>query len=83
VDDETSSEKLGFPDWQPQFHAALLEVDPKKLEECVRAAEAAIFLRQQALVQSPVGHAERQAIEDALRALRVIQKEKLNSSGRK
>jgi hypothetical protein len=44
----------------------------------VKAAEAAIFLRQQALVNNPDGHVERQAIDDAMHALGVTQTEKLN-----
>jgi hypothetical protein len=66
-----------FPDWQREFQTALPEVEPPKVAERVQAAEAAIFRRQQALAQSLNGHVERQAIEDAMRALRVIQMEKL------
>jgi len=43
----------------------------------VDAAEAALFLRSQALFEDPQGHAERQAISDAIRTLRTIQREKL------
>jgi hypothetical protein len=77
-DTSPSTQNLRFPDWQREFEAALLEGDPQKLSERVRAAEAAIFLRQQALVQSSDGHAEHQAMADAMRALRVIQTEKLD-----
>ncbi|MGA8762615.1 MAG: hypothetical protein WB562_06970 [Candidatus Sulfotelmatobacter sp.] len=73
-DNSPSTQHLRFPDWQSEYESALLEVDPQKLPERVRAAEAAIFLRQQALVQSPDGHAEREAIEDAMRTLRVIKR---------
>jgi hypothetical protein len=72
-----SAQNLRFPDWQLEYQAALLEVDPQKLPERIRAAETAIFLRQQALVPSSDGHAEREAIADAMRALRFIQTEKL------
>ena len=77
TDNTPSTPNLRFPDWQLEYQAALLEVDPQKLPERVKAAEAAIFLRQQALVHSSDGHAERQAIEDAMHALRFIQTEKL------
>ena len=77
-DNAPSTSNLRFPEWQVAYQAALLEVDPQKLPERVKAAEAAIFLRQQALVHSSDGHAEREAIEDAMRALRFIQTEKLN-----
>jgi uncharacterized protein YcaQ len=46
--------------------------------ERVQAAEAAIFLRQQGLTKNLNKHVERQAIEDVMRTLRVIQVEKLN-----
>ena len=76
-DNTPSTPNVRFPHWQLEYQAALLEVDPQKLPERVKAAEAAIFLRQQALVHSSDGHAEREAIEDAMRALRFIQTEKL------
>jgi hypothetical protein len=76
-DTSASTSNLRFPVWQLEYQAALLEVDPQKLRERVKAAEAAIFLRQQALGYSSDGHAERQAIEDAMRALRFIKTEKL------
>jgi hypothetical protein len=45
----------------------------------VHAAEAVIFKRLQELVENsgPGGDAERQAIADALRALRVLRRDKL------
>ena len=72
-----SAQNLRFPDWQLDYQAAPLEVDPQKLPERVKATEAAIFLPQQALVHSSDGHVEKQAIADAMRALRFIQTEKL------
>lgn len=76
-DTSPSTRILRFPDWQLEYQAALLEVDPQKLLERVKAAETAIFLRQQAMVHSSDGHVERQAMEDAMGALRFIQTEKL------
>lgn len=52
-------------------------VQSMKLPERIKAAEAAIFLRQQALANISDGHAERQAIEDAMHALGFLQTEKL------
>jgi hypothetical protein len=43
----------------------------------VDAAEAALFLRSQALSDSAPDNPERQAITDAVRNLRKIQREKL------
>ena len=65
-------------DWQQKFEAALLEVDQQKLRELVEAAEAAIYLRLQSLVNSPDGRVERDALTDAMRSLRVIQTEKMH-----
>lgn len=77
-DNALPTSNLEFPDWQVQYHAALLETDSKKLQERVLAAEAVIYLRLQVLIHSSDGHAERQAIDDAMRALRCIQTEKLD-----
>ena len=77
-DSSASGQILGFPEWQGKLEAALRESDPQKLPDMVRAAESAIILRQQALANTPDGQAERQDIDDALHALRVIQREKLD-----
>jgi hypothetical protein len=73
-----SSPSLGYPEWSLKYREALLEVDPKKLFERVAEAEMAIFGRLQQLSGTQDGHAERDAIEDALRALRVIKRDRLN-----
>ena len=75
--DTSTSHTIKYPHWQREFEAALLEGDPQTLRQRVDAAETAIFLRSQALVGNAQGHAERQAISDAIRTLRSIQKEKL------
>ena len=75
--DTSTSESIKYPHWQREFEAALLEGDPQTLRQRVDAAEAAIFLRSQALVDSAQGKAEQQAISDAIRSLRAIQTEKL------
>src|ERR1700727_1596900 len=65
TNDHTSTyQKIRYPHWQ-------------KLREHVDAAEAAMFQRSQALVESANGHVEQQAIADAIRTLRTIQREKL------
>ncbi len=50
--DTSTSQKIKFPHWQREFEAALLESDPQKLRQLVEAAEAAIFVRSQALAES-------------------------------
>ena len=76
-DDTSASQNIKYPHWQREFEAALLEGDPQTLRQRVDAAEAVLFLRSQALVGSAQGHAEQQAISDAMRTLRSIQREKL------
>jgi hypothetical protein len=71
------SSPLPYPEWQQPYHAALLEVDPKKLAERIAETETAMFKRLQQLSQSPDGHAEREAIQDAITVLRVIKRETL------
>ena len=67
------SQKWKYPDWQREFEVALSERDPQMLRKRVDAAESAIFLRLQGVVDDD----ERRAIEDAMKALRAIQKDKL------
>jgi hypothetical protein len=76
----SSSSNLRYPAWQRENEASLVELDPKKLLECVHKAEAAIFNRLQETAQSSGSSdnkAERQAIEDALANLRVLKRDKL------
>jgi hypothetical protein len=69
-----SSAAVRFPDWQLEYQDVLFELDPTKLAERVADAEVAIFKRLQALSQRQNGPAERQAIEGAILALRVIKR---------
>jgi hypothetical protein len=79
MDNPTSpSPKIQYPEWQGDYLAALLEFDPKLLRERLQAAEAAIFKRLQAMSQSTDNRPERQAIEDAVAALRVLKRDRLN-----
>ncbi len=73
----SKSRNIQYPHWQHEFEAALLEGDSGTLRQRVDAAEAAIFLRSQALAGSAEGSAERQAISEAIATLRAIQREKL------
>jgi hypothetical protein len=75
--DTSTSHTIKYPHWQREFEAALREGDPQTLRQRVDAAEAALFLRSQALVGNAQGHAERQAISDAIGTLRAIQRERL------
>jgi hypothetical protein len=77
MDPSSPSSKILYPEWQAEYQAALLELDPKRLFGRVTAAETAIFNRLQAMSPTSDGHAERQAIEDALASLRVLKRENL------
>ena len=61
-----------FPEWEPQYKAALLEVDQARLLERVAAAEAAIRQRMRAVFGRREADSERQAIGKALSALSVL-----------
>jgi hypothetical protein len=56
-------------EWQRMLHEALVEQDPERLKERVAEAEAAVFLRLQDLAHTQDGPAERNALQDASRAL--------------
>jgi hypothetical protein len=67
-----------FPEWEPQYKAALLEVDRAKLLERVAAAEAAIRQRMRAIFGRTDGDVEWQAIGRALSALSVLKEAPLS-----
>ncbi len=66
---------LKYPAWEKPYLAAMLELDPQKLAQRVKAAQLAILLRLQELRASLDGSAEREAIEDAQSGLLVLRKE--------
>jgi hypothetical protein len=70
-------DEIVFPDWQPDYQAALFETDQQKRRECLYVAEIAIVNRLQALRSSTDGHIERAAIADAIRNLRRLQIESM------
>ncbi len=61
-----------FPEWEPQYRAALLEVDQAKVLERVGTAEVAIVQRMRAIFGRTDGDMERQAIGKALSALSIL-----------
>lgn len=58
--------------WRDLYKAAILELDPEKLEVRVRAAEDAINARLSS--GSQLSRTERKAMEDALTILRVLKR---------
>ena len=77
TDPSPTAPTILYPEWQREYCAAVLELDPKQLTERVKAAESAIFTRLQAISGSADSHAERQAIEDAMANLRALKRESL------
>jgi hypothetical protein len=75
--EDLPSPKIPYPEWQTEYQSALVELDREKLAKRVEASETAIFNRLQAISESSDHQAERQAIEDALTALRVLKRESL------
>ena len=68
-----------YPSWQKAYQAALVEFDPEALQEKIETTENAIFLRFQELSgMNCQANEERVALNDALRALRALQTERLN-----
>lgn len=63
--------------WQEPYQAALVELDAEKLKEKIVAAEAAIFTRFQELADDSDHSDERTNLEEARKALRILQTQRL------
>ena len=70
-DPSISEIRLRYPEWQVEYTEALLEADPNKLPERLRAAEAAISKRLEFLVGES-NHQEGQALKNALHTVEVL-----------
>ncbi|MGA9509719.1 MAG: hypothetical protein WBV55_13975 [Candidatus Sulfotelmatobacter sp.] len=75
--DFSTAKNIKYPQWQRELEAAVSEHDPQMLRVRVDSAEAAIFLRLQMLANDVQGKPEREALEEAIRILRTLQKDKL------
>jgi hypothetical protein len=64
---------LAFPDWEPEFRAAITETNPLLLGEKIHAAETAISKRLEKIKDAPATSVERQAIDLAVVALEKLQ----------
>ena len=63
-------------EWQNDYRAALIELNPKRLPTRIEKAEATIAARRLAL-SSPVGHEEEiAALENAFRNLEILRRER-------
>lgn len=70
-------EESKYPTWEKAYRQALLEADPYRLIQRVRAADTLIASRLAELRFRANSHEEQQALLDASSALSVIQVEKL------
>jgi hypothetical protein len=61
-----------FPAWEAEFRAAGLETDEEVLRKRISDAQGAAFKRLQEIQQSGEHAVERTAIDDAVRALRIM-----------
>jgi hypothetical protein len=61
------TDRLKYPDWQGIYLAAMMECDPRRLKAKITAAQDAIHAR---LLKEKTKQEERQAISDALNALK-------------
>jgi len=68
-----------FP-WEKLYIATVLEADNARLPERVKEAEETLSVRSLNLKDSAENEAELQAIEDALRTLAVLKRERLPTS---
>jgi len=75
-----SSTALRYPEWQRPYQEALSELNPMKLAKCVVDAETAIFRRRQELSdsESQDGQVEREVIQGAICALKILKRDSLN-----
>lgn len=74
--DDFLSIQLEFPEWQGVYHSALFETDNTILPALIATAETAIVNRKEALAGDSDHHTERGAMEDALRYLGVLKRER-------
>jgi inhibitor of KinA sporulation pathway (predicted exonuclease) len=77
---EGPSNGLKYPSWQIAVQEAVLEFKVDLLQQRIEAAENAINARLQELSISSNGHAERQAIQDALNVLRVLKERRARTA---
>jgi hypothetical protein len=68
----SESTSFQFPDWQPEFEAAMQETDHANRRERLQALKRAIFLRLKSKTSRPPGTVERIALNDAIQLLRVL-----------
>ena len=74
--------ELKFPHWQAPLQDLILEFDPVKSQEKIRAVEAPLFARLQQLDHGTNNHDEKSALQDALSIVRIMKRDRLDSPNR-
>jgi hypothetical protein len=64
-----------YKQWEQIYAEAMLEIDERKLENRIDVAMTVLGDSLQKLGESPQNMREKQAIQDALRTLRLLRKE--------
>jgi hypothetical protein len=73
---QPSSATFKFP-WEAAYLAAILETDESRLQARINVSEEQILARRYFLTKCEDYDAEKLAIQDALRALAVLKRERL------
>jgi hypothetical protein len=60
------------PQWKKPYEAAILELDPTKLQQRINEAHRAILDRAEELLTRGPSEGEQQALNNALRNLRIL-----------
>ena len=71
---------LAYPEWQKPVQEALIELDHEKLQARMAAAKTAISNRLETIAQQEGHQAEKQAIQDALVILRMLENQNRKAS---
>ena len=71
---------LAYPEWQKPVQEALLEFDHEKLQARMAAAKTAISNRLETIAQQEGHQAAKQAIQDALVILRMLENQNRKAS---
>ena len=66
-------------EWQTAYEAVVLETDDSRLNEKLREARAAILSRLRELTETPGHFQERKALQNAIDALAVLCRERVDS----
>jgi hypothetical protein len=73
-----SNGELKYPKWQEPLQEAILEFNREKLAEKLEKVESLVLKRFQQLRQGTDGASEREALDDALKTMRILRQERLD-----